>query len=372
MRFQIGIKLFSLRLCRRSTSGSDDIPVMHDRTRITQTLPVLIQMLTIAEKAAGVTTIPGLKGAIGTVLSIMECVQGYNTNNESLHKLALSCGHLMIDITNRLRSGTHISASLERLVEDLLQTLERCQKLTQDMSSTSKTMRFLTQKDKQDKIDELRGDVRDAQSKFQTLALLDLSTKIQSEAIQDRVYTFDSITLGASFATGDEWVAFTATELDSGSAILVKRYVSNDQSIRKMMHAYDLKAFKKNWYPHCIQYMGGSDLREDYPFIVLRGVMSDHVSDYIALKFREDNQRGSLEALRLLKDLTNALAHTVRNTDSATFDISKVHLNDSGRIVVVDLEPCLQAIMKSKNNMPYWRSWQEICIEVGSVLIVFC
>jgi hypothetical protein len=46
-------------------------------------------------------------------------------------------------------------------------TLERCEKLTQDMSSTSKTMRFLTQKDKQDKIDELRGDVRDAQSKFQ-------------------------------------------------------------------------------------------------------------------------------------------------------------------------------------------------------------
>jgi hypothetical protein len=89
-------------------------------------------------------------------------------------------------------------------------------------------------------------------SECQTLALLDLSTKIQSEAIQaswfsrsyeydpqltqkqqDRVYTFDSITLGASFATGDEWVAFTATELDSGSAILVKRYVSNDQSIRK-------------------------------------------------------------------------------------------------------------------------------------------
>jgi hypothetical protein len=70
MRFPIGIKLFSLRLCRRSTSGSDDIPVIHD-----QTLPVLIQVLTIAEKAAGVTTIPGLKGAIGTVLSIMECVQ---------------------------------------------------------------------------------------------------------------------------------------------------------------------------------------------------------------------------------------------------------------------------------------------------------
>jgi hypothetical protein len=29
--------------------------------------------------------------------------------------------------------------------------------------------------------------------------------------------------------------------------------------------------------------------------------MSDHVSDYIALKFREDNQRGSVEALRLVR-----------------------------------------------------------------------
>jgi hypothetical protein len=74
MDFHIGIKLFFLRLRQRPTSTSDDIPVIHE-TRITQPLPVLIQMLTIAERAAGITTIPGLKGAIGTTLSILECVQ---------------------------------------------------------------------------------------------------------------------------------------------------------------------------------------------------------------------------------------------------------------------------------------------------------
>ena len=67
MSFRTGIELSSLKLCRRSTSGSDD--------GITKRLSVMIQVLTIAENAAGATTIPGLKGAIGIVLSIMKCVQ---------------------------------------------------------------------------------------------------------------------------------------------------------------------------------------------------------------------------------------------------------------------------------------------------------
>jgi len=142
-------------------------------------------------------------------------------------------------------------------------TLQRSQKLIKDMSSAGKAKRFLAQKENRDKIDELRGDVRDAQAKFQTLALLDLSTRGQSEAIrQDQVYPYDNITLNDSFATGDEWVAFTATESISGKAILVKRYTSSNQSIRKMMHADDLQAFKKNCHP-----------KEAFPYIVLRGGM---------------------------------------------------------------------------------------------------
>jgi hypothetical protein len=72
---------------------------------------------------------------------------------------------------------------------------------------------------------------------------------------------------------------------------------------------------------HVVQYMGASPPREEYPFIVLRGgitfvtlllypvnnscqsraVTSDHVSDYITLRFREDNQRGSTVALKLVR-----------------------------------------------------------------------
>jgi hypothetical protein len=46
--------------------------------------------------------------------------------------------------------------------------------------------------------------------------------------------------------------------------------------------------------------------------------------------------------------------------------ISKVHLNDTGNIVIVNLEPSLvvSKTRNAKNDMPYWLSWQEICIEV--------
>jgi hypothetical protein len=54
----------------------------------------------------------------------------------------------------------------------------------------------------------------------------------------------------------------------------------------------------------------------------------------------------------------------VANITQTSAQISKVHLKDSGRIVVVDLEPSLAVSKKTKNDMPYWRSWQEVCIEV--------
>ncbi|KAJ6492905.1 hypothetical protein C8R47DRAFT_425992 [Mycena vitilis] len=129
------------------------------------------------------------------------------------------------------------------------------------------------------------------------------------------------------------------------------------------MHEADIKAFKRNWHPNFLQYLGRSSPRVDEPYTVLRGVTSDHVSQYIAIKFGEDNQSGSVEALRLLKDLTNALAFTVGATDSSSFDISKVHLNGSGNLVVVNLDPTL-VVQGAKDDMPYWRSWQEICIQL--------
>lgn len=191
--------------------------------------------------------------------------------------------------------------------------------------------------------------------------------KDQSEATQqDQVYLHDSISLEEPYDTGNEWVAFKAILCVSGTNIIVKRYTSHDQCKRKMMRAADIKAFKINWYPNCVEYMGGSHPREEHPYTILRGVTSEHVSAYIALKFHEDNQCGSAEALKLLKDVTNALSYIVGKTNFPSFDISKVHLTDSGNIVVVDLEPCLEPAGKPKNNMPYWRSWQKICIELLS------
>ncbi|KAJ7153462.1 hypothetical protein C8R43DRAFT_446718 [Mycena crocata] len=133
---------------------------------------------------------------------------------------------------------------------------------------------------------------------------------------------------------------------------------------RRCSRLIDIKAFKKNWHSNLLQYIGRSHPGVEEPYSVLRGVTSDHVSDYIAAKFAEDNQRGSIEALKLLKDLTNALSFTVVNTDSCSFDISKVHLNDEGNLMIVNFEPSLAANKGSKNDMPYWRSWQEICIEL--------
>lgn len=44
--------------------------------------------------------------------------------------------------------------------------------------------------------------------------------------------------------------------------------------------------------------------------------------------------------------------------------ITKVHLNNSGNIVIVDLQPTLDEITQAKNDMPYWRNWQMVCLEV--------
>jgi hypothetical protein len=142
-------------------------------------------------------------------------------------------------------------------------------------------------------------------------------------------------------------------------------------------------------------------------------VTSDHVSSYVAMKFAEDNKRGSLEALRLVCSSFRLLRgvliilsakssygapskmrsklfgsymllrthflspldtqipllsmwdlSSIRIQNSQNSQISKIHLNDRGKLILVDLEPCLEENKKSKNDMLHWRSWQEICIEV--------
>jgi hypothetical protein len=72
MPSQFLAKLSSIRLHRHTTSGSNGDPEIPEGT---QKLAVLIQALPFAEKAAGATSIPYLKGAISMALAIAECAR---------------------------------------------------------------------------------------------------------------------------------------------------------------------------------------------------------------------------------------------------------------------------------------------------------
>ncbi|KAJ7353123.1 hypothetical protein DFH08DRAFT_855983 [Mycena albidolilacea] len=266
----------------------------------------------------------------------------------------------MVNIADQLNTGGGLSKNMEQLVEDLYGTLEKVQNTTKDIATSgSRLGRFLGQKEDSERLGMLSRDVTEAQMKFLTLA----SIANSAEQSQDCVYDHSSIVLDSYYTSGTDWYAFKGMLQDTGENVIIKRYGSDGASGKAMLEA-DIKAFKKNWHPNLLQYLGRSRPGADEPYTVLRGVTSDHVSSYVALKFAEDNQRGSVEALRLLKDLTNALAFTIGTTDSSSFDISKIHLNGSGNIVVINLDPVLVVNKGSKDDMPYWRSWQEICIEL--------
>ncbi|KAJ7153460.1 hypothetical protein C8R43DRAFT_1002045 [Mycena crocata] len=334
--------------------------------RKNEKLAILVQVLKIAEKAAEASGVPYLKGAIAFAAEVAECVQGYRSSNEELNRLALKCGNLVVDITKALDGSRNLSKNMETLVEDLFGTLEKVQITAKDIIDESRRVRrLLAQKDTNDKLRMLYGDIVDAQMRFLTLVPI-ANAKDQSQLAQDDIYNHGSVVLGDFYASGKDWIAFNAKVFNNEGTVgvIVKRYKHEDVSKRKAMHETDIKAFKRDWHPNLPQYMGRSHPGVEEPYSVLRGVTSDHVSDYIALKFAEDNLRGSIEALKLLKDLTNALSFTVVNTDSCSFDISKVHLNDEGNLMIVNLEPSLATNKGSKNDMPYWRSWQEICIEL--------
>ncbi|KAF7369797.1 hypothetical protein MVEN_00312200 [Mycena venus] len=327
-----------------------------------QKLAILVSTLTLAEKAAEASPVPYLKGAIGFALEVVKCVQGYRSNNEDLNRLAVSCGTLVMDITKQRTIGGELSENMEQLVQDLCRTLEEVQNTAKDIvNSDSGIRRFLAQNDNSERLRMLFEDVKEAQRRFTTLVLI--VTAQNQEQGQD-VYDHNSIVLGSCYDSGEGWIAFHGKLQGTEENVIVKRYQTDDVSRRRAMHEADIKAFKEFWHSNLLQYLGRSRPGVSQPYTILRGVTSDHVSNYIALRFAEDSQRGSVEALRLLRDLTNALAFTVGTTNSSSFDISKVHLNDSGNLVVVNLEPVLVVHKGTKDDMPYWRSWQEICIEL--------
>ncbi|KAK6993107.1 hypothetical protein R3P38DRAFT_117999 [Favolaschia claudopus] len=358
-QFKNIVKVVRTRLCPSPKSQTAAPQPTAEATH--QKLAALIRVLSVLEKAAEIPPIPYLKGAVGTALEVAKCVQKYQSNNEEMNRLALECGALVVEITNQVKNIGGVSANMEQLVESLVATLDAIQRTVQDMSqSDGRTRRFLAQEDYSERLKRSADSVRDAQIKFMTLALI-----ASPQRDDDAFFDHDRLELGSFHSSGTGWIAFHGKLQGQGGteSVIVKRY-QGDQDQKKTMIEADIAAFKQLWHANLLQYMGRSRLAAHEPHAVLRGVTSDHVSSYIALKFAEDNQRGSVEALRLLRDFTNALAFTVGKTASSSFDISKVHLNDSGNLVVVNLDPVLDPSQASDDGMPYWRSWQEICIEL--------
>ncbi|KAK7055534.1 hypothetical protein R3P38DRAFT_2847666 [Favolaschia claudopus] len=348
--------LTSIRIRRRRHSPNSQTP-----DEASQKLTLLIQGLSILEKATAISGIPYLKGAVGVALEVAKCVERYHSNNEEFCRLAVKCGDLVVAITNQVRSVGGVSQNLEGLVKDFVATLKTVQKTVQDISQcTSRTRRFLAQEDYSRRLKMLSDTVNEAQLRFMVLASIANHSKGQP-GTRDAIYDHNDITLDSQYSRGEGWIAFHGTLRNTMESVIVKRY---QRGCKQAVVDADIRAFKEYWHSNLPQYLGRSSPLADAPHIVLKGVTSDHVSSYIASKFAEDNQRGSVEALRLLRDLTNALAFTVGTTASSSFDISKIHLNDSGNVVVVNLDPVLDASQASDDGMPYWRSWQEICIEL--------
>ncbi|KAJ6625985.1 hypothetical protein B0H10DRAFT_568297 [Mycena sp. CBHHK59/15] len=325
-----------------------------------QKLAMLVQGLQLAEKVAEASGVPYLKGAIAFALAVAQCVQGYQSSNEGLNRLALNCVELMLAITDQVKDGSGLSQRMAALVKDLCKTLEEIEKTAKDIvNRDGRTRRFFAQKDNNERLSVLHRDLSEAHLRFQTLTAIAKDAPSQSES--DKVYDYSDIFLGDHYAAGEGWVAYNGVLDKSDENVIVKRYGGANRQAR---HEKDIQAFKERWHGNLLQYIGRSHPGAEQPYNLFRGITSDHVSTYVAQRFSENNKKGSIVALKLLRDLTNALAFTVGNTNSSSFDISKVHLNALGNFILVDLEPCLPTNKISKNDMPYWRNWQEICIEV--------
>jgi hypothetical protein len=57
------------------------------------------------------------------------------------------------------------------------------------------------------------------------------------------VYTHNTFELDEYFAYGDQWEAFKATLVDSGSSVIVKRYTSHETSKQKACVPHGLIRF---------------------------------------------------------------------------------------------------------------------------------
>ncbi|KAJ7658482.1 hypothetical protein B0H17DRAFT_1145583 [Mycena rosella] len=295
------LKFVCIRLCMSPTgsltpgnSGSES-----------QKLAILIQGLKFAEKAAEASGIPYLKGTVALALEIAECVeasrvaailfwlvslsQGYRSNDKELDRLVMSCGQLVKDIVDTVKSGGDLSASMQKLVEDLSGTLEKIGKTAEEIvNSGSRVCRWLSQKDNADKLNMLSREVNEAQTKFVTLSLIVNSQ--DTIRAQDEIYGVGSIALDEHYASGEGWIAFNGKLHQEEENLIVKRYIDADPSTRKAMHEADIKAFKQNcggpsYYSHrhsnLLQFKGRSHPGAERPYNLLRGEQPPRSSNIV-------------------------------------------------------------------------------------------
>ncbi|KAF7307884.1 hypothetical protein MKEN_01148900 [Mycena kentingensis (nom. inval.)] len=354
--------VYKLRIFRRQTAPTNATPTGDppSHTRHTK-LAGILQVLRLAESAAKIAPVPFLEGSIALTVGIVECVQGSRANNDALERLAEETGNLLVGITQPLQAGGSLPLNVQPLFDGLYRTLEEIYRTATEMVKTDGWIRRgLAQKEYTTKIAELRNDVSRASMAFMTqIMIVDMVSQSQSE---DTIYEHSKLSLDEVYASGDSWIAHLATLSETKEVVLVKQYKELDIHRRLATQNSDIKAFKNLWNPNLLQFMGRSRPGSEHAYIVLRGLTSAHVTRYIGNKFSESTKFGSVEALRLLKDLTNAFVFVVQSASSSWFDISSVHLNDSGKVILVNLEP--MKVEKSTNNMPHWNRWQAISIEL--------
>ncbi|KAJ6492906.1 hypothetical protein C8R47DRAFT_425986 [Mycena vitilis] len=160
-------------VCVRRSSSPGPTPTSNTKEKRHQKLSMLVQTLSVLEKAGEASGVPYLKGALALALEVAQAVEGYRSNNADLEQLVLDCGTLMKAIANQLQVGGGLSENMEMLVEDLHGTLEKVQKTAKNIiDNDSRARRFFAQKDNSRKLDQLSKDVVSAQSRFMTLVLI--------------------------------------------------------------------------------------------------------------------------------------------------------------------------------------------------------
>ncbi|KAJ6554465.1 hypothetical protein B0H19DRAFT_148106 [Mycena capillaripes] len=152
-----------------------------------QKLAMLVQTLKLLEKASEASGVPYLKGSPALALEVTQSIEGHRSNKEELDRLAMSCGMLMVNITNQIKVGGGLSKSMELLVEDLYRTLEKVKNTAKDIINVDgRARRLFAHWDISDRLSMLSKNVSDVQIK--SITLVSIANAQNQEQAQDSIY----------------------------------------------------------------------------------------------------------------------------------------------------------------------------------------